>query len=377
VVNRQLSIEKDTGRQPRTTNNEQRTTDHPRSLTDDLSRLHFEEIKLRALRGSLCQIADGEQGVPAYLREIEHRSAEFRAASARLSAESVAKVRDWPTIANYLLVNEIRAWWKRQQHGWARQINLVYDTVGQGITWPFRFARKQLRGDEPPPLEPYRKSEWNAVLRAVEEVFERLTWMAESGSDLLRPRFEQLLAGKSRVELVEWLRRQHQQVDLEAELADTVDREMRHFQTGSPELYAFYRQLNNISAAVRPVTSVVLFTIGWGPAGHAVAPLLADAATHAVVPIVVDLAGGATAAVAGDAAIVEAAGRGAGFLQAKFHKLHTAFTTRRVNWLAGLLKSHLLGTLPEDLAQAGEIPQTAKFTEVKSLWESIRLDRNC
>jgi hypothetical protein len=110
---------------------------------------------------------------------------------------------------------------------------------------------------------------------------------------------------------------------------------------------------------------VVLFTLGWGPAGHVVAPFVADAAAQAVVPIVADLAGGATAAVAGETALAGAAGKGVGFLQAKFQRLQVAFTARRAGWLAGLLKEHLLGTLPDDLQKAADVPQSEPFRRVR------------
>ena len=335
--------------------------DEERSLLDDLSRLHFQEIKLRSLRGSLNQLLSRETGAPAYLAEVEQRSGEFQAAAARLSGESVAKIKDWPAVANKLLVDEIRRWWKRKQEGWAKQIHSFYGAVGQGVTWPYRFARRRIAYDQTPPLEVYRNNEWEAILKTVEEVFDKLTWMTESGSRLLRPRLETVLAGKSRSELLERLKKEHQEVQLDVELEQVVAAEMDAFRSSSPELYKFYRQLNNVSAAVRPVTSVVLFTLGWGPAGHVVAPFVADAAAQAVVPIVADLAGGATAAIAGETALAGAAGRGTGFLQAKFQRLQAAFTARRAGWLAGLLKEHLLGTLPEDLQKAADVPQSEAF----------------
>ncbi|MCH7685436.1 MAG: 50S ribosome-binding GTPase, partial [Planctomycetes bacterium] len=149
-----------------------------RDLAEDLSRLRFADIKVRTLRGSLQHLLDPVLGVPAYLDEVEQRSAEFRAAAERLSSESVVKVRDWPTIPNSLLVAEIRQWWRCQREGWARRVHGVYDTVGQGIIWPFRFARDKLAGDSQSPLEHYRGQEWSAVLNGVEEIVDKLTWMS-------------------------------------------------------------------------------------------------------------------------------------------------------------------------------------------------------
>jgi hypothetical protein len=280
----------------------------------------------------------------------------------------VVKIHNWPTIPNSLLVAEIRQWWRCQREGWARRVHGVYDTVGQGIIWPFRFARDTLlAGDSQSPLEHYRGQEWSAVLNGVEEIVDKLTWMSESGNQWLQPNIQRLLAGKSRVELLDRLREEHGQIALDQELKLVVTWEMEKFQQGSPELYKFYRQLNNLAAAVRPVTSVVLFTLGWGPAGQAVAPFVANAASQAVVHVVADLAGGAVAAVAGEQAVSGVAGRGAGFLQAKFHQLQTAFTAHRAGWLVGRLKELLLGTLPEELQAAAALPESNAFTQVSEV----------
>jgi hypothetical protein len=347
-------------------------TDEPRNLREDLSRLKFEDVKLRSLRGSLKILSSEDVGVPSWLHEIERRSADVRSTAARLSTDSVVRLSDWPTIPNPLLVREIRSWWKARQQGWAKRINTTYDTVGAGITWPFRMAGRALnRAESVSPFESLHKQEWSAVQRAIEEIIDKLTWMSEAGSNLLRPRFEALLTGDARVRLIRTARSEHDACDLEAELHEAVDAEMQMFRQDSPESYRFYRQLNNVAAAVRPMTSVVLFTLGWGPAGEVVAPMVANAATQAVVHVVADFAGGTGAAVAGETAIATAARSGAGFLEAKFRRLQAAFTTRRVDWLAALLKRELFGSLPEDLQAAANLSESEEFGRVVALLNSL------
>ncbi len=126
-----------------------------------------------------------------------------------------------------------------------------------------------------------------------------------------------------------------------------------------------YRQLNNVSAVVRPMTSVVLFSIGFGPAGEMVAPFLGHAAASAVIHVFAEVAGGATAAIAGEAAVSSAASSGTGMLQAWFHRLHSAFTARRANWLTQLVHSELLGQLPEELNAAAGLTKSDACIEVQ------------
>ncbi|HUE15437.1 MAG TPA: GTPase domain-containing protein [Planctomycetaceae bacterium] len=344
----------------------------PSRLAEDLSELKFAEIKLTTLTGSLCHLMDAESGLPAFLREIEGRSAAFESAAKWLSSESVIKVRDWPSIPSALLVAEIRTWWRQRQHGLARRVHEFYDTVGRGIIYPFQAARNKLQGTVAPPMDVYRQTEWGAVLTVVEEVYERLTWLADSSDRLLKPFLDQMLAGRSRSQLLEELRSEHERVDFGQELSQAVDSEMRAFEAGSPELYRFVRQLKNASAAVRPLTSVVLFSIGWGPAAHVLSPMVAplvDMGTHSLAPIIADFASGAAAAVAGDTAIASSAN----FLEARFRRLQTAFTKRRVDWLLAHLKERLFGSVPQDLQSAAAVPRTEAF--IKLTQAAARLEQ--
>ena len=344
----------------------------PSRLAQDLSELKFAEIKLTTLTGSLSHLMDVDAGLPAFLREIEGRSAAFESAAKWLSSESLIKVRNWPSIPNSLLVTEIRSRWRQRQHGLARQVHEFYDTLGRGIIYPFQLARNKLQGPVVPPMDAYRRDEWGAVLTVVEEVYEKLTWLSDSSDRLLKPFLDQMLAGRSRAQLLEELRHEHEQVDFGRELSQAVDSEMRAFEVGSPELYRFVRQLKNISAAVRPLTSVVLFSIGWGPAAHVLSPMVAplvDMGTHSVAPILADFATGAAAAVAGDTAMASSAN----FLEARFRRLQTAFTQRRIDWLLARFKEHLFGTVPQDLQSAAAVPRTEAFMKLS---ESVaRLER--
>ncbi len=337
----------------------------PRDLAADLAKLRFREIRMRTLLGSLRELTHPQRGIPAYLRELRLASEDLGRTATRLTTDSVVQVRNWPSPANSLLVAEIRQWWHAHQEGWARTINSAYNTVGSGLLWPIRAARRALQGEPVPPMEDYRSREWLAVLGVVEELFDKLQWMADSGNDIIRPRIEAVLQGEARSRLLSLLRQKHDALDFEEELRFVIDQEMQNLQKTKPDLFGMYRQLNNVSAAVRPMTSVVLFSMGFGPAGEMVAPFLGHAAASAVVHVFADVAGGATAAIAGEAAVSGAASSGTGMLQAWFHRLHSAFTARRASWLTRLVHSELLGALPEELNAAAGLTTSEAFLEVQ------------
>ena len=84
------------------------------------------------------------------------------------------------------------------------------------------------------------------------------------------------------------------------------------------------------------------------------------------------------AAAVGEKMISEGAAQSVGYLEARFRQLHAAFTAQRAAWLAGLLQSEVLGTLPEDLLSAANLTRSAPFEKVEALlFELQRSLRTC
>jgi hypothetical protein len=84
-------------------------------------------------------------------------------------------------------------------------------------------------------------------------------------------------------------------------------------------------------------------------------------------------AGGVTAAV-GETWISSTASSGAAWLEARFRRIHEQFIAQRASWLAELLQKHLLGSLPEELAEAAMIPESATFQEIHRLVATLTTD---
>jgi hypothetical protein len=344
----------------------------PHSLLEDLSQFKFAEVKLRTLRGSLREIVDPARGVPAYLREISARADEFRSAAELLSAHQLAEVDDWPAVPNNLLVAEIRRWWADQREGWSAKVHGFYNVLGRGLTWPLRAARDSLQGPPESPFRLYRDREWSAILGAIEKVFQKLTWLSELGNDLLRPRLQRVLAGTNRLELLETVQQAHRAVDLPGDLAALVASELSQFRTDSPKHYEFFKRIDSVAAAARPATSVVLFMTGFGPVGDALMPMFAQSAMQSVVHVAGDVAGGTMAAAVGEKVLSEGAAQSVGYLEARFRRLHAAFTARRAAWLAGMLQQHVLGDLPDQLSRAAALSKSSQFEGVERLIAELR-----
>ena len=345
-------------------NSQPSTLNH--SLVDDLSRLRFEDVKIRTLRGSLTHLLSEEHGVPSWMRELVARSGRFQSAADLLSADKLARLDDWPAVPNALLVAELRGWWQAHRQGWSKKVHNFYNAVGRGVLWPFRFAKEKFAPEDVPPFEQYRKREWQAILDTVEKAYERLGVLGEAGNPLLEARLKDILTGEARTKILEKLESEHAEVNIEGELHEVVESEMRNFQEENPKMYGFLSKLDKTAAAVRPATSVVLFLTGMGPAGDAAAQIAADSAFSTVVHVAGDVTGGTVAAAVGDQAISGTASSGIGYIEAKFRKLHATFTARRVQWLLEHLRTHLWGTLLEELSAGASIRETASYQNVET-----------
>ena len=343
-----------------------------RRLSDDLSTLRFGEIKLQTLGGSLELLVDEGSGVPAWLKEIQNRSDEYRTAAELLSTHKLAEIENWPSLPNSLIVEKIRDWWQTQREGWSATVHGFYNRIGSGLKWAYSAVSEKVSGPQIPAIEEYREAEWRAIVDVVEEVYSRLNWFRELGNPLLQPRLEELLGATTRQELIDRLRAEHDSCDLEWLLGDLIHGELESFRSEKPDWYRSLRQLDAVAAAARPATSIVLFVVGFGPIGNAVGQVATETALTSAVSVAGDVAAGGVTAAVGETWISSSASSGAAWLEARFRRIHERFIEQRAGWLAKLLQHHLLGSLPEDLAQAAVIPECDEFGQVSQVVEELR-----
>lgn len=354
---------------------EREQTDNERhDLLADFSRLRFKDIKLRTLRGSLATVTDRNKGVPDYLYDVRRKSGDFQHAMELVATQQLAEQKKWPAVPNALLIQSIRAWWAEQRTGWTAAVHGTYNTLGTGLMWPFRFVARQYSGEAEDPHAAYKKQEWQAILDVVESVFEKLNWMNELGNDLLKPRLEKLLSGHSRENLIQHLEQVHQEIDLSSELDRLVSTELATFKSDNPGYYDFFRKLDSIAAAARPMTSVALFVVGFGPVGHVMAPVIADTAAMTAMHVVGDVTAGTVTAAVGETAISSTASSSAGYLEMRFRKLHQAFIEQRASWLASQLQDNLLGELVDELSHAAKLTGSEEYKTVESTLKELEAE---
>ena len=96
-----------------------------------------------------------------------------------------------------------------------------------------------------------------------------------------------------------------------------------------------------------------------------------DVAAQTLVNVAVDLVAGSAAVAVGDAVVTKGGGEFAASIVAWLRGIPRKFAQRRAAWLAERLKSRLLGTLPDELSAAADLPRSEAFREVRDCVRSL------
>ncbi len=339
----------------------------PSLLIDELSRLKFEEIKERSLSGAVHQVVSNDSGIPAWLREIDRRSNEYADALKLLTADRLAEVNRWPSLPNSVLIQHIRGWWGRQREGWTASVHGFYSKLGSLIAAPISMIRQRGQTAKESPLESYRKQEWQTILDVLQSSFSQLERIRDVGNPLLRDQVAELLSGASQTAVIEEVRREHDELDLEEDVRQFVEKQLVRFREESPEYYRLFKGVDAMAAFARPAVSVALFATGAGPVADAMMPVVANSLLQGAFHVAGDLAGGAVVTTAGDQMLSGVAGQGAGYLEAQFRKLHASYSQHRALWISERLNRLVLRGLPAELASAAQVKSLPEYRNVRQI----------
>jgi hypothetical protein len=336
------------------------------SLSEVLSQLRFAEIKLRTLRGSLQFVLDDHNGAAAYLTEIRLQSRQFHDAASVFLRRSIVQNAEWPAPPNSLLIDNMWEWWRAHREAWTAGIHGFYARVGGALRTGLAVVRKQLGHVPVEPLEEYRRAEWAAIVRVLQQLYEQLQIITTLNNPLLTVRLNQLLSGTSCEALLARLQHEHDQFDFHALVHELVSIEMEWLRTERQPLFELLRKVDGATAVFRPV-----FTIGFALGGGIGADqFLVGAATQSLMHVAVETSAAAVTTVAGEATVGAAAGL-LGQAQATLLRLHVKFKLRREVWMLDRLRQLLLGELLADLEGGALVSDSAEFQDVSRLLKDL------
>lgn len=212
------------------------------------------------------------------------------------------------------------------------------------------------------------QAERTVIIESIENIYERLEWLAEHGNPLLVERIRTVIGGASRSAVVSHLQAAHAESHLEAEITDLVSRELSTFRAENPQWSQTMKRIDQAAAVARPALSVVLLVTGVGlPAGEIAAQAAGQAIVHSSLHLAGDLTAGVAVGTMGEAV----ASRGVGDLFTRFqrlyHGLEEKFVQRRIAWLDQVLQPTPLGELLQELKAGGDFQQDPLLREVGQL----------
>ena len=334
----------------------------------DLAEMHFDAIKIRTMRGALRRILNPRHGAGAYLDTVRLESNEFRSAVETLSADRIVQVT-WPALPPRILVDEIRRWWDGTRGPWSKNIHGFYRKIGQGIVWTARKAWGAVASRREEAEVSVHRQEREAVVTAVQSLFNELERLAKIGNEVLQPRLQGLLKGRTRERLLDEVRQEHDTLptvddEYRTFLADELDR----WRNEHPREIKLLQQFDTALAFARPALTVSLCISGFVVAGDVVSEAAIQTAGQFATEAAIT--GGITG---GGEALVSGTGEGLRHALARlFGRLQERYAAQRAEWLAGWLEQRLLGSLLEELRRGAELPDSEAFRETEGLLFELR-----
>jgi hypothetical protein len=339
-------------------------------LSQVLSTMRFAEIKMRTLRGTLKRLTDEDDGIPAYLREVQARSDQFRHAAELFASRSLIRQADWPAPPNTLIVDEMWVWWDNHREVWTSSVHGFYANVGHWISGGYKRVRNKFWGTPTPPLDEYRKAEWDSIVRVLEQIYQQLNVITTLGNELLTDRLQPLLAGTTCETILKTLQAEHNKFDFNGLIRGLVDTEMSALKNDRQHMFELLRNADRAAAVARPVLTLLLALGGGIGAEH----LLTHAATQSLTHVAIDATAAAGTTVAGEA-VVESASGIMSQVKAWLLKLHQKFKENREQWLSAKIKQYLLGDLLDDLLAGANVQNSDACTNVRKLTRQLDQSR--
>jgi len=347
-------------------------------LREELATLHFEEIKLRTLRGALRRVLDETGGLGGYLNALTEKAHQFQTAVEFLKADKIGRT-SWPQLPSTILSEEILAWWDSRRGKWVRTIHNTYRTIGQtigrpllrGLSWPIRALRPTPSveaAESPNAWEDFQQKEQEAIVRTVQQVYEKLHEWSEVGNEVLQPRVRSLLGGRDRQALLERLRQDHQQLPpVDQGFRQFIREQLDAWEKQHPRAVRWLRSLDTLLAAARPAITVSLFFTGLHLAGETVGQL----AGHGAMEIVVNTALAAGMTGGGEAVLTTSGQTARQTASRLLLSLQTQYVARRQQWLADWLQRELLAPLLSELRRGAQLPQHPAFVQIEQIRQQL------
>ncbi len=318
---------------------------NPKSLTEELASLHFEELKSRSLVKSLTDAMDSNTGLGKWLSDISSQSRKFALRRDALKALNPGVITPLQ-LPIEMVYKELQHWRSANRSPVAKAIARSTEKIGALLNKAVSFFKKDNVKEEKTVEEKFLEQERVSLFEAVENIYKSLNAQASTDTTLGNE-LKEILASTPIEVILQRIESEHKSAPiLSEEFRKYVKSEMEQWSKDHPWLFFSYRLLDESFTIARPVATVAL------------------GACFCFNPTVT--MGTATAAVAASNAVDVMS------LGDMYSRIQVKFCLERAQWLQTIIRQELhLGELFEKLERQSSVTDEEPYKQALALQQDL------
>lgn len=232
------------------------------SLTDELAKLHFEELKSRSLAKSLSDAMDSETGLGKWLSDICSQSRSFALRRDALKGLQPGTIKPLP-LPKEMVYKEMQHWRSVNRSSIGNLVAKSTEKLGTMFSKAVSYFKKESIKEEKPVEDLFLEQERAYMFESVETIYKSLNIQASTDS-VLGNELKEILASSPMEVILNRIESEHQSAPiLSEEFHEYVKSEMTQWGKEHPWKRFSYRLLDESLTIARPVATVVLGACFW------------------------------------------------------------------------------------------------------------------
>ena len=328
-----------------TVNDNQLDLDSPKSLTDELAKMHFEELKARSMFKSLSDAMDSNTGLGKWLSEIRSQSELFGCRLKALEEFNPGTI-EIPPLPKEMIYNELQRWRSSIRGSWTNIAAVPTAAIEKVLNIAISFFKKKDDKNEPSAEEKFLQLERKYMLEALDKIYNSLKNQAAL-DNVLGAEIRAILSANPIESIIQRVESEHESAPLLSEdFHEYVKTELAQWTEKHPWKFLTYKALDSALVIARPAATVALGACFW----YSPSILL-----------------GSATAVAGASNAVDLMSLGD-----MCSKIQDRFCIERAQWLQGILRQELhLDELFEKMKRQSSITDDDAFQQAASLQQDL------
>ena len=244
-----------------TVKSDQIDLDAPKSLTDELAKMHFEELKAYSLVKSLADSMDSNTGLGKWLSDIRVQSEKFALQLKALEELNPGTI-EVPILPNEMIRKELQIWRSSLRGSWTNWAMAPTEALGKAWKYAVSFFKKKDE-NEPTAEEKFLELERTYMFNAVEKIHNSLKNQAAFDT-VLGNELKTILASNPIETILQRVESEHKSAPiLSDDFHDYVKSELTQWSENHPWKSNIYKALDSALVIARPAATVALGTCFW------------------------------------------------------------------------------------------------------------------